>query len=147
MLTKVNPITVRMFDVKLGKVTTRFLDMALSIGGTAEEVFAAIDGCMSSYQIPWKNCVAVGVGNSNVNVGKKNSIMTRVKAQNDSVYFSGCLCHVVHNTSVAAAAAATLRNATGFDVEDLMVNVYYRFDYSTKCKSLLVEFTEFCDQD
>ena len=122
-LTKMNPITVRMFDVNLGKVITRFLDMALSTGGTAEEVFAAIDGCMSSYQIPWENCVAVGVDNTNVNVGKKNSIMTRVKAQNDSVYFSGCQCHVVHNTSAAAAAA--LRNATGFDVEDLMVDVYY----------------------
>ena len=109
------------------------------------QVFAAIDGCMSSYQIPWKNCVAVGVGNTTVNVEKKNSIMTRVKAQNDSVYFSGCQCHVVHNTSAAAAAA--LRNATGFDVEDLMVDVYYWFDYSTKRKSLLAEFTEFCDQD
>ena len=145
-LIKMNPISVQMFDVNLGKVTTCFLDMALSTGGTAEEVFAAIDGCMSSYQIPWKDCVAVGVDNTDVNVGKKNSIMTCVKAQNDSVYFSGCQCHVVHNTSAAAAAAA-LRNATGFDLEDLMVDVYYRFDYSTKHKSLLAEYTEFCDQD
>ena len=139
-LIKMNPISVRMFDVNLGKVTTCFLDMALSTGGTAEEVFAAIDGCMSSYQIPWKNCIAVGVDNTNVNVGKKNSIMTCVKAQNDSMYFSGCQCHVVHNTSAAAAAA--LRNATGFDLEDLMVDVYYWFDYSTKHKSLLAEYTD-----
>ena len=145
-LIKMNPITVRMFDVNLGKVTTCFLDMALSTGGTAEEVFAAIDSCMSSYQIPWKNCVAVGIDNTNVKCWKEEFNYDAVKAQNDSVYFSGCQCHVVHNTSAAAAAAA-LRNATGFDVEDLMVDVYHRFDYSIKHKSLLAEYTEFCDQD
>jgi hypothetical protein len=67
--------------------------MALSTGGTAEEVFSAIDGCISSYQIPLENWVAVGVDNTNVNIGKNNSIMTRVKAKNDAVYFSGCQCH------------------------------------------------------
>jgi hypothetical protein len=54
-LTKMNPFTVRIYDVNLGKVATRFLDMALSTGGTAEEVFSAIDGCISSYQIPLEN--------------------------------------------------------------------------------------------
>jgi hypothetical protein len=38
----------------------------------------------------------------------------------------------MHNTSAAAA----LRNTTGFDVEDLMVDIYYWFDYSTKRKSI-----------
>ncbi len=101
-LHKMNPLTVRMFDLNLGKITTRFLDMALSSGGTAEQVFSTIDGCMSSHQIPWENCVAVAV---DVNVGKNNSIITRIKAKNNAVYFSGCQCHVVHNTAAAAAVA------------------------------------------
>ncbi|KAK3698610.1 hypothetical protein QZH41_014592, partial [Actinostola sp. cb2023] len=144
-LKKLNPLTVRIYDVNLGKVTTRFLDMCLSTGGTAEQLFTTIDDCLKLYHIPWENCVAVGVDNTNVNIGKNNSIMTRVKAKNDAVYFSGCQCHVVHNTSAATATALT--SATGFDVEDLMVDVYYWFDYSTKRKSVLAEYTEFCDQD
>ena len=124
---------------------SRFLNMALSSGGKAEEIFTAIDGCMSSHEILWENCVAVGVDNTNVNVGKNNSIMMCGKAKNDSVYISGCQCHVVHNTSAAAAAA--LGNVTGFDIEDLMVDIYFWFNYSTKCKSVLAEYTEFCDQD
>lgn len=54
-------------------MTTCFLDMALSSGGKAEEIFTAIDGCMLSYEILWENCVAVGINNTNVNVGKNNS--------------------------------------------------------------------------
>lgn len=142
---QMNPLTVRIYDVNLGKMTTSFLDMCLSTGGTANEVFEAIDSRMTSYHIPWENCVAVGIDNTNVNVGKHNSIMTRVKAKNDAVYFSGCQCHVVHNTS--AAAASTLTSLTGFDLEDLMVDVFYWFNYSTKRKSVLAEYAEFCDQE
>lgn len=144
-LQKMNPLTVRIYDVNLGKVKTSFLDMCMSSGGTAEELFTAIDDCLSSLKVPWENCVAVGVDNTNVNVGKHNSIMTRVKAKNDAVYTSGCQCHVVHNTSAAAASALT--NETGFDIEDFLVDIYYWFDYSTKRKTTLAEFCEFCDQD
>ena len=118
-LLKMNLLTVRIYDVNHGNMT--------------------------SHHIPWENCVAVGIDNTNVNVGKHNSIMTRVKAKNDTVYFSGCQCHVVHNTS--ARAASTLTSLTGFDLEDLMVDVFYWFNYSTKRKAVLAEYAEFCDQE
>lgn len=38
-------------------------------------------------------------------------------------------------------------NSTGFDVEDLMVDVYYWFHYSNKRKSKLAEYTEHCFQE
>ena len=58
-------------------------------------------------------------------MGKNNSILTRVKQQNPSVYFNGCQCHVVHNTSAAAAKA--FNAVIGFDVEDLLVDIYHGF--------------------
>lgn len=144
-LLKMNPLTVRIFDVNLGKVKTSLLDMCVSKGGTAEELFSAIDNCMSSFAIRWENCVAVGVDNTSVNLGKNNSIKTRVQEKNTSVYFNGCPCHIVHNT--ASAASSAFSAATGFDVEDTMIDLYYWFDYSTKRKNKLAEYAEFCDQD
>lgn len=142
---KMNPLTVRIFYMNLGKVKTSLLDMCVSKGGTAEELFHSIDNCISAFGIAWDNCVAVGVDNTSVNVGKKNSIMTRVQERNSSIYFNGCPCHIVHNTSAAAASAFSC--ATGFDVEDMMIDLFYWFDYSTKRKNKLAEYVEFCDQE
>lgn len=54
-LLKMNPLTVRIFDVNLGKVKTCLLDMYISKGGTAEELFSSIDNCMLSFRISWSN--------------------------------------------------------------------------------------------
>lgn len=78
-----------------------------------------------------------------MNVGIRNSIYTRVIQKNPACYFMGCPCHLVHN--VACRASSAFSDVTGFDVEDMCVDVYYYFDKSTKRKSTLVEYAEFCD--
>ena len=55
----------------------------------------------------------------------------------------GCPCHIAHNT--ASGAADALRNETGFDVEELVVDMFYWFDKSTKRKSSLEKYCCFCD--
>lgn len=144
-LKKMNPLTVQIYDVNLKRVKTSLLDMCLSSGSTAEKPFQGINDCLAGHRIPWENCVAFSVDNTNVNMGKNNSILTRVKQQNPSVYFNGCQCHVVHNTSAAAAKA--FNAVIGFDVEDLLVDIYHWFLYSTKRKCKLAEYAEFCDQE
>ena len=129
-LKKMNPLTVQINDVNLKQVKTSFLDMWLSRGSTAEMLFQGIDDCLAGHRIPWENCIVFSVDNTYVDLKKNNSIMTRVKLQNPSVYFNGCQCHVVHNTS--SATAKVFNAETGFDVEDLLVNIYYWFDHSTK---------------
>ena len=52
-------------------------------------------------------------------------------------YVSGCPCHILHNTSSKAASA--LAEVTGFEIEDLAVDVAYWFDKSTKRKAGLEE--------
>ena len=51
----------------------------------------------------------------------------------------------MHNT--ASAASSAFSSATGFDVEDMMVDRFSWFDYSTKRKNKLAEYAEFCDQE
>ena len=47
----------------------------------------------------------------------------------------------------ASAASSAFSIGTGFDVEDMMVDLFYWFDYSTKRKNKLVEYAQFCDQE
>ena len=92
-LEKMNPVTVRLFDVNRNKIVTQFLDMCLTKGpdaGTAEAIFQKLDGCLTKYSIPWKNCKGFSVDNTNVNIGKTNSLKSRVLNKNNHVFFLVC---------------------------------------------------------
>ena len=93
---------------------------------------------LESHNIPWNNCVGVGVDNASVNIGRRNSIIPKVHHVNPTVYFIGCPCHIAHNTANTAAKA--FREHTRFDVEELAVDLFYWFDKSTKRKSSLEEY-------
>lgn len=129
-----NPLTVRYFDISRNKVASQLLDMCLT-SSTAEAIYSKIYDNLSDYDIDWGMCVAFGVDNTNVNMGRRNSIRTRVHAENEAVYFVGCPCHMVHNT--ACKASESFAATTGFDVEDMLVDIYYWFDKSTKRKNEL----------
>ncbi len=142
-LQKMNPLTVRIYDVNRGRVATQLLDMCLTSSSTAESIYMKISDTLQRFAINWDYCVGFGVDNSSVNLGRSNSIRTRVLQQNPSIYFVGCPCHMVHNT--ASKAAEAFQAETGFDVEDLLVDLYYWFDKSTKRKNELCDFCDFCD--
>ena len=86
-LKKMNPLTVQIYDVNLKRVKTSLLDMCLSSGSMAEKLFQGINDCLAGHRIPWENCIAFSVDNTNVNMGKNNSILTHVKQQNPSQIF------------------------------------------------------------
>ena len=62
------PLTVRIFYAYQGRIKTSLLEMCMSKGGVAEELFTNIGNCMSLYGVSWDNCVAVGVDNAGVNM-------------------------------------------------------------------------------
>ena len=140
---KLVPLTVRVFDSDLGMVVSRFLDMCLCSSGTSATYFDKIEEVFSSKSIPWYNCVAFSVDSTSVNVGRHNSIKTRLEAKNPALFTLGCPCHFIHNA--AHKAAKQLEAASGFDVEEIAVDVFYYFDHSTKRKGQLREFAQFCD--
>ena len=145
-LEKMNPITVRIFHIRCGTVQSKFLDMCTTTGltgDTAEAIFAKMNQVLSAYDVSWIDCVGFGVDNASVNIGKHNSIKSRALRANPNIYFVGCPCHLAHNT--ASAASHRFSITTGFDIEDLSVDLFYWFDQSTKRKSTLQEYCVFCD--
>ena len=50
---------------------------------------------------------------------------------------------MVHNTAIKAAGS--FQSIIGFDVEDMMVDLFYWFDKSTKRKNKMAEYCTFCD--
>lgn len=68
----------------------RFLDMCASSLSTADGIFTKLDAALTKHSLDWSRCVGFSVDNTNVNVGKRNSIMMRVLEISKSVYFMGC---------------------------------------------------------
>ena len=122
-LDKVNPLTVRIYDVSKRQVTTQLLDMCTTSGrdcGTASAIFGKVDSILTTLNIPWNNCVGFGVDNTGVNVGRHHSIKTQVQAKNPACYFMGCPCHLLHN--IACHASEALHQVSKFDV---CVDIFY----------------------
>ena len=106
-------------------------------------MFESVDNLLTKNDIRWDYCMAIGLDNTNVNIGEHNSIKTRAKEKNEDIVIAGCPCHILHNASSKAAMAFS--EVTGFDVEDLCVDVFYWLEKSSKRKSILKEYYQFCD--
>ena len=94
---------------------------------------------------PWTICTSVGIDNTSVNIGTRNSLKTRIVQRNSAIYFSGCPCHVLHNAAQKCGTA--FARCCGFDAEEFAVDLYYWFDKSTKRKNELKSYNEFCNQE
>jgi len=71
--------------------------------GTAAVIFEKMNQVFETNGIPWENCIAASVDNTSVNIGRRNSILTRVVDKSPDVFFLGCPCHIVHNICVKAS--------------------------------------------
>ena len=88
---KMNPMTVKIFDTD--RVKHRFLDMCTTSGkdaGTAETIFNKMEEVLVKHSIPWSNCVSLSVDNTSVNLGRRNSLKSRILEKNSQVYVIGC---------------------------------------------------------
>ena len=86
-----------------GKVPSQLLNMGACKEGTTGALFHDIASILRENKVDWGNCTAAGLDNTMVNVGKKNSIRTRVLAKNKNIFINGCTCHIIHNTANKAA--------------------------------------------
>ena len=57
-----------------------------------EKIFQLEDACE-----PWHNSTSAGIVITSANIDIRNSLKTSIIAHNDSIYFSGCPCHIIHN--------------------------------------------------
>ena len=132
-LSKMFPIIVQVFDVNFNRVMIKFFDMDLIDGigaSTAEAMFQSVDNQLSNHDISWDYCLAIGLDNTNVNIGDHNSIKPRAKEKNGSIVIAGCPCHILHNA--LCKAGEMFSQLTNFNIEDHTVDLFHWFDKSSK---------------
>ena len=95
--------------------------------------------------ISWDFVTALGVDNTNANIGEHNSLKSRALEKNHNIFTAVCPCHVLHNAACKSGSA--FATVTGFDIEDNCVDFFYWFDKSSKRKSILKEYYEFCNSE
>lgn len=126
-------------DSSTGRVTTAFLDFAVAIQATARNTFEALNDKMKIYDVNWQNCLAFSSDNASVMLGKHTTVFQRIAEIKPDVYPVSCACHLAHLCAKKAAKELSM------DVEQLVINLYYHFDKSSKRKELLKEYQEFCN--
>ena len=127
---------------------TKFFYMNLIDGtdaSTAEAMFQSVDNQLNNHDISRDYSLAIGLDNTNVNIGDHNSIKSRAKEKNGSIVTAGCPCHILHNAS--CKAGKMFSQVTNFDIEGHAVDLFHWLDKSSKRTSLLKEHYEFCDTD
>ena len=144
-----NRMTVRIFDVNGPKtVSSPFYNMYITSGrdaSKADTIFKVVQAKMEDDNIEWCQAVSLSVDNTNSMIGAHNSFASRCKVQNENIYLLGCPCHLAH--IAASNANDAFAEISGTNVEDLLIDLYYWFEKSTKRKGVLVEYMEFCDQE
>ena len=140
-----NPVTIRLFGTNQHMVVNQFLEMCLSSSSDADGIFAAIDKAFANNGILWDKCISLRVDNTSVNIGKHHSLITKAREKNDEKILMGYPCHMAHNAAHHAAKA--FEKFVIFNAEELVVDLFFHFDYSSKRKKLLLEFCAFCDHD
>ena len=64
-----------------------------------------------------------------------------------NIVLMGCLCHVAHKTARKSTKAFCNHLLEHFDVEELLVDIYFDFDHSSQRKNLLADFNSFRDKN
>ena len=63
----------------------------------ASTLFDAIESSLTKESLDLDNVVySVGLDNTNLNIGNKNSVKSRVLAKNPQCFIAGCNCHLAH---------------------------------------------------
>ena len=132
-------IVLRVINSDHKCVENRFIDMPVCNRATGANLFQVIDECLRKNEIPWQNVKGFCSDNDAVMVGKRNSVLSRVREATDHQVFDiGCISHIANLGAVA------LIKCLQEPVEDLLVDTYFWFDKSAR-KEDYHEFQEFTD--
>jgi len=105
-------------------------------------IFHSIESALKKHSIPWTSCFGFAVDNTSIYVDIHNSIKTRALSKNPYIYFMGYPYHMAHN-SAKHESNAFCCCLPSFDIEDLLADVLFWFDYSSKHKNAYAELCQF----
>ena len=126
-------ILVRVLDLEVGDIRTRFLDMPVVNIGTAQNLFAALKESLSRNHLDFSKCIAFMSDTTNVMKGARSGVQRLIRNECPHVLDVGCICHLADLTVKAGIAALPV------NIDQLFIDVFYYFYHSSKRKQ------EFCD--
>ena len=91
--------------------------------------------------IPIENCFSFLADNADVIQGQKNGVITFLKGKNPNVIYLDCFCYLIY--LAAEKGAETL----SWNIEEILVDIYYYLRKSSKRKELLEKFQVFHDKE
>ena len=107
-LLKMFPVTVRISDINHQPVMTKFFDMNLMEGrdaSTTADMFSSVYKLFIKHGISWDFVTALGVDNTNANIGEHNSLKSRALEKNNNTFIAGCPCHILDNATCKSGSA------------------------------------------
>jgi hypothetical protein len=139
--TSMYPLVVRFFSIEQKRVLSLLLSLpeCKEASCTGKNIFDVLDNQLKKFAIPWKNCICFESDSASVMLGAHKGVAAYIRKMADNVYIQGCVCHLVH---IAAERAA---QKLSFGVEDLLIDIYYYFDKSTKRLKELKQFQVLCN--
>lgn len=133
------PIVVRTFDEEKGKVMTDLVEIKTSEGAsTGENIFNILDRCLEDNKVSWEKCLAFSCDNASVMTGIHKGVSAFIHGKNPEVYINGCPCHLLH------LVARTATKELSKDIEELLVDIFFYLDKSSKRKKSLQAFQRKC---
>ncbi|KAJ8894118.1 hypothetical protein PR048_006728 [Dryococelus australis] len=75
--------------------TNLYKVVALCGKATVENLFNVVNSSFEEDSIPWQNCIMSSDGAISM-VGVFNSVLSRIRGNQENVWFLHCTCHVAH---------------------------------------------------
>ena len=94
----------------------------LKTSSAGENIFNLINDALTEREIPWHNCLSFFSDNANTMKGKGVGVYGHINRKNNSVYFLGCACHLIHLGAQTAAAALPV------DIGNIIISIFYFLD-------------------
>ena len=76
--------------------------------------------------------MSLAVGNTSVNAGRNNSVNFEARKRSN-IILEECPCHKIPNAT-SKATETFVKAANNFNLEDLLVNICFHFDYPSRWK-------------
>ena len=133
------PIVIRYYNSSLGRVVTSLHSLpAIEGASTGENIFQLMNVAVKEN---WKNCIAYCSDNAATMMGRKTGVAGHIARTQESVFITGCTCHLIHLAAGKAASKLPLK------VNDLMYDVTHYMELSSKRVKGFKEFQMLCGAD
>lgn len=132
---KMFPLMVQYFTYE--GVHSKLIDFYECNVETSKSITDEISTRITAFGLKIENVSAFCADNANVNYGRKHSVYTLLKNDNENIVGANCCAHISHN--VCKHGSEKLK----IDIETLVIKIYNHFSSSSKKREELRDFFEF----